>query len=118
MGQPANSIYCASKWAIEGWAEAICHELAPFGIEVVLVEPGPYVTDIWKNSPRISPEGSAYRQWVQYAFRAGEAHLAKRGGDAQVVATAIADILDAPKLAFRRPIRSAAALVTRVRRDR
>ncbi len=30
MGQPANSIYCASKWAIEGWAEAICHELGPF----------------------------------------------------------------------------------------
>jgi NAD(P)-dependent dehydrogenase (short-subunit alcohol dehydrogenase family) len=104
MGQPANSIYCASKWAIEGWAEAICHELAPFGIEVVLVEPGPYVTGIWKNSPRISPEGSAYRQWVQYAFRAGEAHLAKRGGDARRVATAIADILEASKPGFRNPV--------------
>ena len=23
LGQPANSIYCASKWAIEGWAEAV-----------------------------------------------------------------------------------------------
>ena len=62
VGQPANSIYCASKWAIEGWAEAICHELAPFGIVVLLVEPGPYVTGIWQNSPRISPEGSAYRR--------------------------------------------------------
>jgi len=104
MGQPANSIYCASKWAIEGWAEAICHELEPFGIEVVLVEPGPYMTGIWKNSARISPDGSPYRQWVQYVFRAGEAHLAKRGGDAQVVATAIADILDAPKPALRNPV--------------
>jgi len=27
MGQPTNSIYCASKWAIEGWAEAIAYEL-------------------------------------------------------------------------------------------
>ena len=40
MGQPANSIYCASKWAIEGWAEAICHELGPFGITTNAVAPG------------------------------------------------------------------------------
>jgi NAD(P)-dependent dehydrogenase (short-subunit alcohol dehydrogenase family) len=104
MGQPANSIYCASKWAIEGWAEAICHELDPFGIEVVLVEPGPYVTGIWQNSPRISPEGSPYRQWVQYVFRAGEAHLQKRGGDAQDVAVAMAEVLEAPRPAFRNPV--------------
>jgi NAD(P)-dependent dehydrogenase (short-subunit alcohol dehydrogenase family) len=104
VGQPGNSIYCASKWAIEGWAEAICHELAPFGIEVVLVEPGPYVTGIWQNSPRISPEGSAYRQWVQFVFRAGEAHLRTRGGDAQDVAVAIADVLEAQRPAFRNPV--------------
>ena len=83
MGQPANSIYCASKWAIEGWAEAICHELGPFGIEVVLVEPGPYPTGIWQNSPRISQ---------------------KRGGDTQVVAAAIADVLEAQRPAFRNPV--------------
>ena len=41
-GQPTNAIYCASKWAIEGWAEATAYELEPFGIDVVLVEPGPY----------------------------------------------------------------------------
>src|SRR4029450_9555345 len=44
MGQPTNSIYCASKWALEGWAESIAYELEPFGIEVLLVEPGPYRT--------------------------------------------------------------------------
>ena len=101
LGQPANSIYCASKWAIEGWAEAITHELALFGIEVVLIEPGPYVTEIWQSSPRIAPEGSAYRQWVQYVFRAGEAHLRSRGGDARVVAREIANILEARRPVFR-----------------
>ena len=40
-GQPANSIYCASKWAVEGWAESLAFEVSPFGIDVVLVEPGP-----------------------------------------------------------------------------
>jgi NAD(P)-dependent dehydrogenase (short-subunit alcohol dehydrogenase family) len=48
MGQLTNSIYCASKWAIEGWAEAIAYELEPFGIELILIEPGPYRTEIWK----------------------------------------------------------------------
>ncbi len=104
VGQPANSIYCASKWAIEGWAEAICHELGPFGIDIALIEPGPYATAIWENSPRISPEDSAYRQWVQYVFRAGEAHLAKRGGDAQDVAVVIADVVEARRPAFRNPV--------------
>ena len=55
MGQPTNSIYCASKWAVEGWAEAIAYELEPFGIDVILVEPGPYRTEIWDSTPRIQP---------------------------------------------------------------
>lgn len=38
---PGSSLYNASKFAIEGWAEGLSYELAPFGVEVVLVEPGP-----------------------------------------------------------------------------
>jgi NAD(P)-dependent dehydrogenase (short-subunit alcohol dehydrogenase family) len=103
-GQPANAIYCASKWAIEGWAESIAFEVTPFGIDVVLVEPGPYVTDIWQSSPRISPEGSPYRAWVQYMFRAGDAHVAAHGRDAQEVATKIAKVLEARRPGFRHPV--------------
>ncbi len=103
-GQPANSIYCASKWAVEGWAESIAFEVAPFGIDVVLVEPGPYVTDIWQSSPRISPEGSAYRAWSQYVFRAGDAHVAARGRDPIEVARKIAQVLEAAKPSFRNPV--------------
>jgi NAD(P)-dependent dehydrogenase (short-subunit alcohol dehydrogenase family) len=103
-GQPANSIYCASKWAVEGWAEAVAYEVTPFGIEVILVEPGPYVTDIWDSSPRISPEGSPYRAWVQYMFRAGDAHVAAHGRDAHEVAGKIADVLEARRPRFRNPV--------------
>jgi NAD(P)-dependent dehydrogenase (short-subunit alcohol dehydrogenase family) len=103
-GQPANSIYCASKWAIEGWAESIAFEVAQFGIDVVLVEPGPYVTDIWQSSPRISPEGSAYRAWSQYVFRAGDAHVASRGRDPIEVARKIAQVLEAARPSFRNPV--------------
>lgn len=103
-GQPANSIYCASKFAIEGWAEAVCYELSPFGIEVVLIEPGPYTTDIWSSSPRICPEGSAYRGWVQYMFRAGDAHASAHGRDPKEVAVRIAKVLAAKHPGFRNPV--------------
>jgi NAD(P)-dependent dehydrogenase (short-subunit alcohol dehydrogenase family) len=103
-GQPANAIYCASKWAVEGFAEAIAYELSPFGIGVVLIEPGPYVTDIWRTSPRISPEGSAYRAWVQYVFRAGDAHAAAHAGDPQEVAVKIAEVLAVRRPHFRNPV--------------
>jgi NAD(P)-dependent dehydrogenase (short-subunit alcohol dehydrogenase family) len=110
FGQPANSIYCASKFAVEGWAEAIAYEVTPFGIEVVLVEPGPYITDIWQSSPRVLPEGSPYRAWVQYMFRAGDAHVAAHGRDAREVAVKIAKVLEARRPHFRNPVGRIAAL--------
>jgi hypothetical protein len=48
---------------------------------------------------------------VQYAFRAGEAHLKARGGDAQDVATAIADILEARRPKFRNPVGRLARII-------
>ena len=103
-GQPANGIYCASKWALEGWAESLAFEVSRFGIDVVLIEPGPYVTDIWQSSPRISPEGSPYRAWAQYVFRAGDAHVAARGRDPIEVARKIAGALEARHPSFRNPV--------------
>jgi NAD(P)-dependent dehydrogenase (short-subunit alcohol dehydrogenase family) len=104
FGQPANSIYCASKWAVEGWAESLAFEVTQFGIDVALVEPGPYVTDIWASSPRIAPEGSAYRSWSQYVFRAGDAHVAARGRDPIEVARKIVKVLEARRPSFRNPV--------------
>lgn len=42
--------YHASKWALEGMSESLAAELAPFGVRVTLVEPGPYGTDWSGNS--------------------------------------------------------------------
>ena len=104
MGQPTNSIYCASKWAIEGWAEAIAYELEPFEIEVILIEPGPYRTEIWKSTPRIQPPGSPYHAWVQQVFRAGDAHAANVARDPNEVSLVIANALEAPRPRFRYPV--------------
>lgn len=103
-GQPGNAIYVASKWAVEGWAESLAYDIEQFGIQVLLVEPGPYVTDIWQTSPRFAPSGSVYRRWSENVFRAGDAHLAAKGRDPQEVAVKIANVLEANRPSFRNPV--------------
>lgn len=41
IAYPAFSLYHATKWGIEGFGEAVAQEVAPFGITLTLVEPGP-----------------------------------------------------------------------------
>ncbi len=46
---PGFGIYNASKWGLEGVSEALRYELAPLGVDVVLVEPGPFETSFFNN---------------------------------------------------------------------
>lgn len=45
MGFPSSGYYAASKHAVEGWSDALAAEVAPLGIAVTCVEPGPFRTD-------------------------------------------------------------------------
>jgi NAD(P)-dependent dehydrogenase (short-subunit alcohol dehydrogenase family) len=45
ISYPGFSLYHASKWGQEGFVEAVAQEVAPFGIEMCLVEPGPTQTN-------------------------------------------------------------------------
>ncbi|HEY1160985.1 MAG TPA: SDR family oxidoreductase [Terracidiphilus sp.] len=53
-GFPGVGSYSASKFALEGWSETLRLELKPLGIQVVLVEPGSFETDIWTRNAQIS----------------------------------------------------------------
>ncbi|CAM3151566.1 short-chain dehydrogenase/reductase [Mycobacterium intermedium] len=46
---PDVGIYHASKWALEGFSQALAQEVAPFGVHVTLIEPGGFDTD-WAGS--------------------------------------------------------------------
>ena len=46
---PGLGVYHASKWGLEGVSETLRYELAPLGIDVSIVEPGPFSTDFMKN---------------------------------------------------------------------
>lgn len=46
---PGFGVYNASKWGLEGLSEAMRYELAPHGIDVAIVEPGPFETNFFGN---------------------------------------------------------------------
>ena len=48
---PYFGVYCATKWAMEAYCEALHYELEKFGIESVLVEPSGHATDLVKTAP-------------------------------------------------------------------
>jgi NADP-dependent 3-hydroxy acid dehydrogenase YdfG len=50
------SIYCSTKWAIEGFSESLKYELEPFNIKVKLIEPGIVKTDFYGRSMEIIHE--------------------------------------------------------------
>jgi NAD(P)-dependent dehydrogenase (short-subunit alcohol dehydrogenase family) len=50
MGIPSLSSYHATKFALEGLSESISYELEPFGIRVVVIEPGFIRTNIMNSS--------------------------------------------------------------------
>lgn len=67
IGSFGVSAYCASKFAQEGFGESLAQEVAPFGIQVVLVEPGIIGTEAWTQNRvvggRTSDPRSPYHAW-------------------------------------------------------
>jgi NAD(P)-dependent dehydrogenase (short-subunit alcohol dehydrogenase family) len=98
-GQPGVSSYAASKFALEGWSEALRIEMKPLGINVVLVEPGAFKTDIWDRNVRIPPpaisEISPNRERVRKYAEFVQNEIVKR--DAREVARLIARIAMEPE---------------------
>jgi short-subunit dehydrogenase len=67
---PLDSLYHGTKFALEGLSESLQYELGPFGIKIILIEPGAVGSNFWKNlkiaSKTSSPDNidSPYKQIV------------------------------------------------------
>src|SRR5919198_5552532 len=55
---PLDSIYHATKFALEGLSESIQYELEPFGIKIILIEPGAVGSNFWKNWKMVAKASS------------------------------------------------------------
>jgi NAD(P)-dependent dehydrogenase (short-subunit alcohol dehydrogenase family) len=70
MGLPYRGLYSASKAAVDRLTEALRTELAPFGVEACVVQPGGVRTDINRNRIRVElAEGSPYRESFAHTYR-------------------------------------------------
>jgi NAD(P)-dependent dehydrogenase (short-subunit alcohol dehydrogenase family) len=103
-GIEAGSLYCATKFAVEGFSEALAQELAPFGIHVTIIEPGPFRTDFLtpeslKFAAREVPDYDARRAAMRASF---EQRNGKQAGDPVRLAEAIVTLADetAPPMRF------------------
>lgn len=66
MGLPFQGLYSASKFAIEGYCEALRMEVKGFGIDVVVIEPGDFATKFTAQRKSVT-DGEAYRIYRTYA---------------------------------------------------
>ena len=73
-GMPAISTYSASKGAIERWAEALAHEIAPFGLGVTVLSTGTFRTDVYdeNHTMRYADRQGPYAPHHAGLDRAGE----------------------------------------------
>ena len=82
-------------------AESLAYEVDPFGIDVVLIEPGPYRTEIWNNTKWVVPSTSAYLSWLKLLRHAADRHQAKTSRDPKEVALVVTKALEARRPRFR-----------------
>jgi NAD(P)-dependent dehydrogenase (short-subunit alcohol dehydrogenase family) len=63
---PQSSAYSMSKHAIEAFTDALAQEMAPLGVQVSIVEPGSYKSDIFKNEMQRSGTGGRLAEFVSH----------------------------------------------------
>ncbi len=83
IAYPGFSLYHASKWGIEGFVEAVAQEVAPFGIDFILAEPGPTRTN-FAAALDLAPPAGAYRNTP-----AGQVHGMIASGEFEIRGDAV-----------------------------
>ena len=91
---PNIGIYNGSKWALEGFSQALAQEVADFGIHVTMVEPGGFSTDWGGASAKHAEANPAYDDFRVKAAEYRKTRMASPG-DPNASAAAILEVVDA-----------------------
>jgi len=112
---PGFGVYHASKWGLEGMSEAMRYELAPLGIDVVLVEPGPFSTNFFGSIVQAEDAevAKAYKHVGEFFDGFGKQVTSMFGDenaptDPMIVVKIFEDLINTP--AGSRPLRTIAGL--------
>ncbi|MFC9682488.1 SDR family oxidoreductase [Streptomyces sp. NPDC056948] len=97
---PMFSVYAATKWALEGWCEALAAEVRPFGVDVVVLQPGAHRTAFASNVVPVCPEDSAYRALFDTAAPRME-WIGRHQRDPQRAVRSVVKALEARRPPFR-----------------
>ena len=96
IAYPSFSLYHATKWGIEGFVESVAKEVAPFGIDFIIAEPGPTATHFAEGLDR-TPTTPIYEDTpageLRRALATGDLAIK---GDAGNTVDAIINITDMP----------------------
>ena len=97
IGSPGWGYYNATKFAVEGLSEALAGELAPLGIHVMVVEPGPFRTDfLGRSGVQAKLIMSDYKETAGKSREYFQTQAGKQPGDPQKAIEAIVEAVSSP----------------------
>lgn len=96
LSMPGFGAYCAAKFALEGISEALSAEVKPFGVNVLIVEPGAFRTEFGGARMHRSPVIDAYTKSTGATRAAVDAMDGNQPGDPSKAAQAILSALSHP----------------------
>jgi NAD(P)-dependent dehydrogenase (short-subunit alcohol dehydrogenase family) len=109
-GTPALAAYTASKFAVEGFGEALAYEVQPLGVSVSMIEPGAFATDIWSAQLHADPQGP-YGEFAEIMQQAVD-KIGSKAPAPDPVIDLIVKVLAAKKPKLRYPIGADAKIMS------
>ena len=101
MGPIGRAPYAAAKWGVEGFSETLAKEVAPFGVNVTIVEPGGFRTDFAGASTSLQEGRPEYDLTVGRTVRFQREFDGKQPGDPKRAASALLRIASEANPPFR-----------------